>query len=320
MHTSQNNRLIFWTFLLVTSLFLVAGCSIQTSKVPGEDKNIVIEPGLEDSDHLLDPAGSTDSTELADSGDSLGSGEQEVEGGNELDQDQGENNVIVGGGYKTNSIPILYYHSIDYEEGNELRVPAEEFDAHMELLHKEGYKSITPDELYAYFYKGGTLPDKPILITFDDGYEDNYTNGFPIAQKYGFVGTIFMVTDWIDGRNYLKREQIKEMSQAGWVIASHTRSHPYLTGMNQEQRKVELEGSRKVLEEILGHPIKYFAYPYGVYDQDIINDSKATGYTMAFTTERGWGNGEDPFRLQRIYCYANMGLEELKRRIEDPNY
>ncbi|NMA68771.1 MAG: polysaccharide deacetylase family protein, partial [Desulfitobacterium sp.] len=116
------------------------------------------------------------------------------------------------------------------------------------------------------------------------------------------------------------KEQLREMSQAGWTIASHTRSHPYLTGLNQEQRKAELEGSRIVLEEILGQPVRYIAYPYGVYDQNIIDDCKSAGYTMAFTIERGWASSEDPFRLKRVYCYANMGLEELKRRIEDPIY
>lgn len=218
------------------------------------------------------------------------------------------------------SIPVLYYHSIDYEEGNELRVPPEEFESHMQLLNQNGYESISINELYQYLYEGKDLPEKAFALTFDDGYEDNYTNAFPIAEKYGFQGTIFMVTNWIDGTGYLKREQLLEMSQAGWQIESHTMTHPYLDSISSEQIKVEISSSKKVLEELLGKTVKVIAYPYGVYDPLIQEVSKNMGYLMGLTTDRGWANAEDPFRVKRIYCYANMGLDELKRRIENPNY
>lgn len=309
MDILKSKRILFGLFLLLFSIFLVIGCSTPTHLAPQEEQALVPEPGSEDWEKGEETGDLLDSESL-----------EEQKRKEEQSKPQGEESAIVGGRQEISSIPVLYYHSIDYEEGNELRVPKEEFDAHMNLLYQEGYTSITPDQLYAYFYEGGSLPEKPFLLTFDDGYEDNYTNGFPVVQKYGFVGTVFMVTDWIDGRNYLKTEQLKEMAQAGWTIASHTRSHPYLTGLNQEQRKEELEGSKKALEEVLGQPVRYFAYPYGVYDQNIINDCITAGYAMAFTIERGWASNEDPFRLKRVYCYANMGLEELKRRIEDPNY
>ncbi|MEL1135094.1 polysaccharide deacetylase family protein [Desulfitobacterium sp. THU1] len=218
------------------------------------------------------------------------------------------------------AIPVLYYHSIAYEAGNELRIPPQEFETHMQLLYDNGYESVSLDELYHYFYEDGVLPEKPIVITFDDGYEDNYTHAFPIADKFGYHGTIFMVTDWIDGAGYLKREQLLEMSQAGWQIGSHTKSHPYLNSISTEQIKEELSSSKKILEDLLGTAVNFFAYPYGINNPTIIEQSKEAGYTMGLTIERGWAVEEDPFRLQRIYCYANMGLAELKRRIENPNY
>lgn len=217
-------------------------------------------------------------------------------------------------------IPILYYHSIDKEVGNELRIPAEEFDAHLKFLYQEGYQSITLHELYQYFYEGRELPKKAFALTFDDGYADNYSNAFQIAKKYGFTGTIFMVTGWIDGVGYLTKAQLLEMSKAGWQIEAHTVSHPKLNELTAKQLENELRVSKSRLEELLNQPVNYLAYPFGIYSEQIIRESKAAGYLMGFTTERGWAKEQEPYLIKRIYCYANMGVEELKRRIENPNY
>jgi len=217
-------------------------------------------------------------------------------------------------------IPILYYHSIAYEEGNELRIPPEEFEGQMQLLRRNGYESITLNDLYEHFYQGKEIPDKPIVITFDDGYEDNYLNAFPIAQKYGYKGTVFVVTDWIDGKGYLKREQLLKMSEAGWQIESHTRTHPYLTSLSPEMLEEELLVSKQVLEALLQEPVTAFAYPYGVYDYATVEACRGAGYLIGVTTERGWAGPENPFLLQRVYCYAQMGQDEFLRRIENPNY
>lgn len=218
------------------------------------------------------------------------------------------------------SVPILYYHSLGYEEGNELRVPPEKFASHMEYLAQNGYESVTLTELYQYFYEGGVLPEKAFVLTFDDGYEDNYTYAFPIAEKYGYSGTIFMVTEWIEGTGYLKREQLLAMSRAGWQIESHTVTHPYLNSISREQIKEELLTSQKVLEELLGKPQVALAYPYGVYDSLIIELSREAGYKMGLTTDKGWAGPEDPFRLRRVYCYARMSLDEFVRRVENADY
>lgn len=217
-------------------------------------------------------------------------------------------------------IPILYYHSIGKEAGNELRVPAEEFEAHLKFLQQAGYHSITLEELYQYFYEGRELPKKPFAITFDDGYADNYSNAFPIAKKYGFTGTIFMVTGWIDGEGYLTKEQLRKMSKEGWQIEAHTLSHPKLNELTAKQVENELRKSKRQLEELLNHPVDYLAYPFGNYTEQVIQETKAAGYLMGFTTERGWAKEKEPYLLQRVYCYANMGVEELKRRVENPNY
>lgn len=222
---------------------------------------------------------------------------------------------------KMTQVPILYYHSIMDEPGNELRMPPEEFEEQMKYLSQNGYQVITLDQLYNALYNKGSLPAKPIAITFDDGYRDNFTNAFPIMQEYNFPGTAFMVSSYIDGEGFLTTDQLKQLEAAGWTIGGHTVNHTDLSLVSVEDVKEELKNSRNHLESLLGHPLKYIAYPYGAYNSTVMNLTQDDGYLAGFTTVRGWANPEsDRYALKRIYCYANMGIPELERRITNPEY
>lgn len=218
-------------------------------------------------------------------------------------------------------VPVLYYHSVMVEKGNEVRMPPEQFEEQMAYMKENDYESITLDQLYEALFKDGALPAKPFVITFDDGYEDNYTTAFPIVEKYGFTAVVFMVTSYIDGDGFLSWSQLKELSNHGWNIEGHTVSHPYLSQLDATKVVNELCRSKEVLETGLGKSVKYFAYPYGVFDSDIVQAVKDAGYLMAFTTNRGWaGLKLDEWHLQRVYCFANMGSGEFSRRLNDPKY
>lgn len=218
-------------------------------------------------------------------------------------------------------VPVLYYHSVAVEAGNELRIPPAQFEEQMAYLAQEGYHSVTLEELYRYLYADGALPAKPVVITFDDGYVDNYTNAYPIMQKYGFTGTVFMVSGWLNGSGYLSEQQLRELADAGWEIGGHTVNHPNLTGIDSATLDKELRESKESLEKILNRDVKTFAYPYGIYSEKVIESARASGYLNAVTTERGWANSkEDPYLLKRVYCYADMGMQEFTRRVQDPNY
>lgn len=218
-------------------------------------------------------------------------------------------------------VPVLYYHSVMVEKGNEVRMPPEQFEEQMAYMKENLYESITLDQLYEAFCKNGVLPAKPFVITFDDGYEDNYTTAFPIIEKYGFTAVVFMVSSYIDGDGFLSWSQLKELSDHGWNIEGHTVSHPYLSQLDETNVVNELCRSKEVLEAGLGKPVNYFAYPYGMFDSDIVQAVKDAGYLMAFTTNRGWADLKlDEWHLQRVYCFANMGIGEFSRRLNDPEY
>lgn len=141
----------------------------------------------------------------------------------------------------TTRVPVLYYHSVMDEPGNELRMPPTEFEKQMEYLSQNGYHVITLDQLYNAFYNKGSLPDKPIAITFDDGYRDNFTNAFPIMQRYHFPGTVFMVSSYIDGEGFLTSDQLQQLQAAGWTIGGHSENHTNLSEVSAETTTEELK-------------------------------------------------------------------------------
>lgn len=175
---------------------------------------------------------------------------------------------------RTVRVPILLYHYIrPYPDraadplGYNLSVPPELFDEQLAWLQQQGYTSIKLADLGAYLVRGEpALPLKPVVITFDDGYVDAYTNAFPLLKKHGMIGTFFVPTGFVDNAraNYLNWDQIKEMDAGGMEIGSHTINHADLSSkwVVVEQEIVQ---SRQVLEARLGRTVEVFAYPYGKY-------------------------------------------------------
>lgn len=203
-------------------------------------------------------------------------------------------------------VPILNYHKVDMLN-HSLSVSPQEFEEQMEYLAKNNYTTITPDQLMAYLKHGKELPDKPIMITFDDGYLDNYTNAYPIMKKYGFTATIFVVTNLVghDPR-FMTWDQVREMQQNGIVFGSHTVNHQSLTSLTNEQVLNELSQSRDEMVRQLGKAPKYFAYPTGTYNQSIEEAVRSTGYKAAFTIEYGQvGDDSDLYALERIPIFKN---------------
>lgn len=132
------------------------------------------------------------------------------------------------------------------------------------------------------------LPDKPVLITFDDGYQDNYDNAYPILRKYGLKGTVFVVTSFLGTRKgYLTWDECREMEKNGMTVASHTVDHKSMTDLTNDQLRAGSSSRRRRPKPSLGHEVKYMAYPTGAYNLHIAQLVREAGYKAAFTIKYG---------------------------------
>lgn len=185
-------------------------------------------------------------------------------------------------------VPVLNYHQINNKDHNALTLSDTEFEAQMRYLYKSGYTAISPEQLADYIQYGKKLPSKPVLITFDDGYEDNYQVAYPILQKYNFTATLFIITDFVGQYDrYLTWDQVNDMKDHGFTFESHTLSHLSLPGLPDNEIRLQLLDSRKALEWHIGKKVEYLAYPGGEYDQRVIQLTKEAGYRAAFTVNFG---------------------------------
>lgn len=198
-------------------------------------------------------------------------------------------------------IVVLNYHKVDYMNIS-LSVLPQDFDAQMAYLKNNGYQTITPQDLYDNLTNGTELPKKPVLITFDDGYEDNYQNAYPILQKYGFKATIFVITGFMGVyNNYITWDQAVEMEQHGISIESHTVMHKSMTELSDDQLRAELVDSKKAIEDHLHKQVDFVAYPTGTYNLHIASMVKEAGYKGAFTIKYGnVDRASNLFALERV--------------------
>ncbi len=222
------------------------------------------------------------------------------------------------------NVPILMYHYISVPPPGsdtvrrDLSVGPDVFRAQLITLREQGYTSITLSQLLYALQRGTPLPEKPVVLTFDDGYSDNYVNAFPIMQQEGFVGTFFVITEVTEQRNvdYMTWEQVVEMKEAGMEIGSHTRTHPSLPGMSVETIWRELAESRALLQQRLGQEVNSFAYPYGRFDDGVAHLTAVAGYHIAVVTKQGAHHTTDNMMtLRRIRVRGGMFPEDVIKAI-----
>ncbi|MBU3159176.1 polysaccharide deacetylase family protein [Clostridium frigoris] len=222
---------------------------------------------------------------------------------------------------KNKKIPILMYHSISYEKDNILKVPKEKFRNQMKYLKDNNYTTLTLDKLYSYMKTGQNLPSKPIVITFDDGYKDNYTNAYPILKEFKQKATIFVISNTIDHeKNYLTSTEIKLMDSNNIKIESHTSSHEHLDKISYADNINTMKNSKIKLEKILKRKINYITYPYGEFTSNTIKAAKQSGYKLAFSTGFGLIDKNDNiYSLGRIFVNSNFNLEQFKAKLTIQN-
>ena len=204
-------------------------------------------------------------------------------------------------------VPVLSYHQVNDEDDNALTVPTAVFEQQMAYLHDNGYHAITPDQLNAYLTEGAPLPEKPVLITFDDGYRDNYENAFPILQKYGMTATIFLISDFMDRFDkYLTWQQVQEMSEAGIYMGVHTLSHFELPGLSKAELYQQIEGGKLAIEWKTLQFTEYIAYPCGSYNADVLAVASDCGFKGGFTVRYDLVHpGDNPYLLSRVPVFGH---------------
>ncbi len=182
---------------------------------------------------------------------------------------------------------VLNYHKVD-NQNHSLSVLPPDFEQQMAFLKENGYHTVTPHEMYMAFTDGAPLPTNPVLITFDDGYADNYTYAYPILKKYGMKAAIFVITSLMGKPGYLTWGQAAEMEASGVVsIESHTVTHGSLTDLTDEQIRYELTEAKHDIEQRLGKEVEFLAYPTGAYNLHIASLVQEAGYKGAFTVRYG---------------------------------
>lgn len=221
-------------------------------------------------------------------------------------------------------VSVLMYHMIGDEQGNAAIMTEANLRIQMNYLRDHGYHPITMQELYDYVTKGAPLPEKPVCITFDDGYLDSYTIVYPLMKEYGFPWTLFLITDDV-GKPYNRMtwDQLKEMANSHAVtIASHTLSHPKLHNLaTRAEKEKEIVDANKALKYQLGIDNVWLAYPYGDYDDEVIDICKKAGIKMAVTTDAGRVHvGSFPYDLKRAYIGNDISIARFSERLNKDNY
>ncbi len=263
---------IFRSFVFLCFVFVFSGCSLKNIENVSE-VNVNEEPILEESDF-----------------------------------------VEIKENYK---LPVLGFHHVGEapahlsESAKQWYIKTDIFLRMLDFVISEGYEAITADDLDEYL-DSGRMPKKSIMLTFDDGAIDFYTTVFPIIKERKIPVTLFIMTG-VGGDNFVNKEQVIEMHDSGFVdIQSHTKYHAYLTRINGEERREELAGSKSYIEELLDKESVAIAYPFGLFDDSVVEEVQEVGYKLGFTIVSGNEQvRDDRYRLNRKLVTENTNLADV---------
>lgn len=217
-------------------------------------------------------------------------------------------------------IPILCYHQVrdykatDSKMARDYIVPPSVFAEQMKALADSGYQTILPEELYAYLAYGKTLPPKPVMLTFDDTDLEQFTVAAPEMKKHGYKGVFFIMTVSIGRPHYMNKEQIKQLSDEGHAIGSHTWDHHNVKKYSEADWTIQVEKPTKQLEAITGKKINFFAYPFGLWNPEAIPELKKRGMVAAFQLYAKRDEKDPLFTIRRIIITGtNSGASMLSK-------
>jgi peptidoglycan/xylan/chitin deacetylase (PgdA/CDA1 family) len=216
-------------------------------------------------------------------------------------------------------VPILMYHVLAVPPAGaaypELFVPPTSFDQQVSWLHAHGYHSVTLTQLFDYWDGSGSLPVKPVVFTFDDGYGEDWTVAGRVLAKYGYVGVLNLKVLNIVPRGGLTARQVRSLIAMGWELAAHTIHHYDLTTLGPAQLQEEVAGSRRELQQQFHVPVDFFCYPSGRFNATVVAAVKAAGFRGATTTIEGLAKRGNPYELPRIRVNGSESLSTFVKTL-----
>ena len=224
----------------------------------------------------------------------------------------------------TDGVIILEYHTVTDTpdvDSVQYNVKPSDFSAQLDYLHELGYNTITTLEYMKAVRGKLTLPENPIILTFDDGYENNYTEMLPILEAHGMKAVVYVITNEIGKPGYLNVEQLRQMQRRGVEIGSHTANHRPLIGLSRVELEHEIGDSKTFLEWNGIDTVYSLSYPNGAYEDKVVEVLKSKNYLTAVTGDAGLNVFDtDPFKLQRVNIpQPHFGLFEFKMRLLKAN-
>jgi peptidoglycan/xylan/chitin deacetylase (PgdA/CDA1 family) len=214
-------------------------------------------------------------------------------------------------------VPILEYHVLGHPPAGapypELYVGRTDFEKQMDWLEERGYEAVTLEQVQEAWYHGATLPPKPIVLSFDDGYRPQFTFALPTLRKHGWAGLLNLKA----AGSELYESNVKAMIAAGWELAAHTIHHLDLTELGPEELKEEVAGSRKILQEEFNVPVNNFCYPAGKFDETVIKAVEEAGYTGATTEISGFAEKGKPYELARLEILRSSHVAGLAEDLKN---
>lgn len=218
-----------------------------------------------------------------------------------------------------NEVPIFEYHDLSEKphKARDFHSPyillKKKFYQQMEWLSKNEYYTLTIDDLLR-----NDIPEKAVVLTFDDGHISNYKLAFPILKEFNFVATFFIVHNFVGQKNYIAKEHILEMHKEGMKFESHSSTHSYILSLSKEKIIQELRESKEKIESILKSQINYFSVPYGFYNKYLILSLKYFGYKGLVTEDFGYYKLKNSsFQIiPRFTVKSNMTLNKVKNIAE----
>ncbi|WHM41441.1 polysaccharide deacetylase family protein [Streptomyces sp. BPTC-684] len=220
------------------------------------------------------------------------------------------------------------YHAVGHrpaEAAYGLSVSPDAFAEQMDVLADRGFTPLTTAGLAHAWRSAGALPRRPVLITFDDGYEGVHRHALPVLAKHGFAATLFVSTGWLRGAHeeggaldtMLDWDQVRELAAAGTEIGGHSHTHPQLDQLGDDRLWFETLRCKEIVAEELGTRPVSFAYPYGYSSRRVRRTVRAAGFAQALAVGNALAERrQGPYALERVTVRRGTGIEEFERLVE----